>query len=209
MPRSACSNLPICFSVAPVNEPFSWPKSSDSISSSGIAAQLTWMKRSRLRRLLRWIARATSSLPAPLSPSSSTVALVGAARLIASQIWRSDALSPTIWWRASTARFSERFSSTQPRLVERVADRDQHALARQRLLDEVEGAELGRLDRGAHRAVPGDDHDRQRLVDLPDLLQRLEAVHAAGILMSRNTRSGGSRSTSASASGPLDASWTS
>ena len=35
VPRSACSNLPICFSVAPVNEPFSCPKSSDSISSSG------------------------------------------------------------------------------------------------------------------------------------------------------------------------------
>ena len=111
MPLSACSNLPICFSVAPVNEPFSWPNSSDSISSSGIAAQFTCTKRSRLRRLLRWIDRATSSLPAPLSPSSSTVALVGAARLIASQIRRSAALSPTIWCRASTARFSDRFSS--------------------------------------------------------------------------------------------------
>ena len=96
MPRSACSNLPICFSVAPVNDPFSWPNSSDSISSSGIAAQLTCTNRSRLRRLLRWIVRATSSLPTPLSPRSSTVALVGAARLIASQICRSAGLSPTI-----------------------------------------------------------------------------------------------------------------
>ena len=68
MPRSACSNLPTCFSVAPVNEPFSWPNSSDSISSSGIAAQFTCTKRSRLRRLLRWMVRATSSLPTPLSP---------------------------------------------------------------------------------------------------------------------------------------------
>src|SRR5258708_21722255 len=82
VPRSACSNLPICFSVAPVNEPFSWPKSSDSISSSGMAAQLTWMNRSRLRRLLRWMARPTSSLPAPLSPSRSTVAVVGAATVL-------------------------------------------------------------------------------------------------------------------------------
>ena len=53
VPRSACSNLPICFSVAPVNEPFSWPNSSDSISSSGIAAQFTCTKRWPARGLLR------------------------------------------------------------------------------------------------------------------------------------------------------------
>ena len=44
---------------------------------------MTCTKRSRLRRLLRWIVRATSSLPTPLSPVISTVALVGAARPIA------------------------------------------------------------------------------------------------------------------------------
>jgi len=46
----------------PVNDPFSCPKSSDSISSSGIAAQFTCTNRSRLRRLLRWIARANQFL---------------------------------------------------------------------------------------------------------------------------------------------------
>ena len=49
VPLCASSNLPICFSVAPVNEPFSCPKSSLSISSSGMAAQLTWMKASSRR----------------------------------------------------------------------------------------------------------------------------------------------------------------
>ena len=38
----------------------------DSIRSSGIAAQLTWMNRSRLRRLLRGIMRETSSFPTTL-----------------------------------------------------------------------------------------------------------------------------------------------
>ena len=85
MPLSASSNLPICFSVAPVNEPFSWPNSSLSISSSGMAAQLTWTNASSLRRLLRWMARATSSLPTPLSPVMRTVAFVGAARATASR----------------------------------------------------------------------------------------------------------------------------
>ncbi len=141
MPRSACSNLPICFSVAPVNEPFSWPNSSDSISSSGIAAQFTCTKRSRLRRLLRWIDRATSSLPAPLSPSISTVALVGAARLIASQTCRSaGALADHLVAHFDGALQRAVLVAPAASLIERVADGDQHALAGERLLDEVEGA---------------------------------------------------------------------
>ena len=47
------------------------------------------------RRLLRWIARATSSLPTPLSPVISTVAAVGAARRTASSTPRSAGPSPT------------------------------------------------------------------------------------------------------------------
>jgi len=96
VPLWASSNLPICFSVAPVNEPFSWPNSSLSISSSGMAAQLTWTKDSSLRRLLRWIARATSSFPTPLSPVMKTVAFVGAARRTASQTFSRTGLCPTI-----------------------------------------------------------------------------------------------------------------
>ena len=42
------------------------------------------------------MARATSSLPTPLSPVISTVALVGAARLTASQTFCSAGLSPTM-----------------------------------------------------------------------------------------------------------------
>ena len=38
MPPCACSNLPIRCLTAEVNDPFSWPKSSLSISSLGIAA---------------------------------------------------------------------------------------------------------------------------------------------------------------------------
>ena len=42
MPPSASSNLPRRAEVAPVKAPFSWPNSSLSISSVGIAAQLTF-----------------------------------------------------------------------------------------------------------------------------------------------------------------------
>jgi hypothetical protein len=110
VPRSACQNLPICFTVAPVNDPFTRPNSSDSINSSWIAAQLTSMKRCAARELLRWIVRATSSLPTPLSPSNITVALVGAARVTASRTTRSAGLPPTISYFASIPSFNSRFS---------------------------------------------------------------------------------------------------
>ena len=53
--------------------PFSWPNSSDSTSASGIAATLTATNGCPRRSLRAWIARATSSLPVPLSPVISTV----------------------------------------------------------------------------------------------------------------------------------------
>ncbi len=176
MPRSACSNLPICFSVAPVNDPFSWPNSSDSISSSGIAAQLTCTNRSRLRRLLRWIARATSSLPVPLSPRISTrrVRRRGALDRVP-DLPQQPALADHL-----VAGFDGALERAilvlQARAVQRVLDRDEDAFARQRLLDEVERAELRRLDRRAHRAMPRDHDDRERLVRLLDLLQHFEPV---------------------------------
>jgi two-component system, NarL family, invasion response regulator UvrY len=59
-----------------VKAPRSWPKSSDSNSVSGIAAQFTLMNGASRRRLARCTARANSSLPVPESPSSSTLAAV-------------------------------------------------------------------------------------------------------------------------------------
>jgi hypothetical protein len=84
----------------------------------------------------------------------------------------SPALSPIIWWRTSTAFFSVRTR------VERVAQADQHAVAGERLLDEVEGALLRRFHRGADRAVPRHHHHRQRLVHVAEPLEHLDAVHA-------------------------------
>jgi hypothetical protein len=72
-PPCASSKRPRRRWVAPVNAPFSWPKSSDAMSSRGIAAQLTLTKAPDARADRRWIARATSSLPVPVSPVISTV----------------------------------------------------------------------------------------------------------------------------------------
>ena len=66
--------------AAPVNAPFSWPKSSLSRSASGSAAQLSATNGLPVRGLDSWSARATSSLPVPLSPRTSTVARLRATR---------------------------------------------------------------------------------------------------------------------------------
>ena len=66
-----------------------------------MAAQLTLTKGRVARGLLRWIARATSSLPVPDSPVTSTEARVGAARPIASCTDRIGGEEPTIVNRSS------------------------------------------------------------------------------------------------------------
>ena len=73
-----------------------WPKSSLSIRSSGMAAQLTSTKGPDERRLRAWTARATSSLPVPFSPKISTRPLLGAAWVITARRSRMAGLSPTI-----------------------------------------------------------------------------------------------------------------
>jgi hypothetical protein len=53
VPPSASANLPRRVVVAPVNAPRTWPKSSDSSSVSGMAAQFTLMS-GISRCALRW-----------------------------------------------------------------------------------------------------------------------------------------------------------
>ena len=78
VPPSVSSKSPSLRASAPVKAPRSWPNSSLSKSCSGIAEQFSGVKGFLRRGLLKWIARATSSLPVPLSPRTSTVAGEGA-----------------------------------------------------------------------------------------------------------------------------------
>ena len=68
VPPSACSILPMRRRAAPVNEPASWPKISDSNSCSGRPPQLIGTKWRARRPLASCRQRATSSLPVPVSP---------------------------------------------------------------------------------------------------------------------------------------------
>ena len=98
VPPSACSNLPARSANAPVKDPFMWPNSSLSISSDGIAAQLTSTKACSRRGEASCSARATSSLPVPFSPVMSTRAARRAD--LGDQVPAracSTGLEPTIW----------------------------------------------------------------------------------------------------------------
>ncbi len=90
MPPCAASKRPFLPCRASVKAPFTWPKSSLSSSVSGSAPQLMLTKGPSARPESPWIARATSSLPVPLSPVTSTVELVGA---IARTISKSEAMT--------------------------------------------------------------------------------------------------------------------
>ena len=68
VPRLASSNRPSLCMIAPVNAPFSGPKSSLSKRPVGIAAQFNFTKELEQRGLRSWMARATSSFPVPVSP---------------------------------------------------------------------------------------------------------------------------------------------
>ncbi len=68
VPPFAAWKRPMRVAIAPVNAPLAWPKSSLSSRFSGMAPQLTATKGPFLRGLRRWISRAISSLPVPVSP---------------------------------------------------------------------------------------------------------------------------------------------
>ena len=87
VPPSACSKRPRRVVCAPVKAPRSWPKSSLSSRSFGIAAVLIATNGPLLPRSPRGLclcsARATSSLPEPDSPVISTVTLLWLSRPMA------------------------------------------------------------------------------------------------------------------------------
>ncbi len=137
------------------------------------------------RRLLRWIASATSSLPVPLSPVISTEASVGATRPISSRILRNRGSAPI------RARKSQRRSSSSrlagaplpsplPRERQGGLHRLQELGVRPRLGDEVRRASLHPLDRQADRSPGGDQDHRHPRPQPPDRGQQLQPLLPRG-----------------------------
>ncbi len=153
VPPSAVSNSPALAVTAPVKAPFSWPNSSLSSSVSGKAAQLiTTIGRSA--RLLCWCkARATSSLPVPLSPWIRMALSLGPARSIkrkTSCIAGDRPIISDLGWPRSSRALSCDVLFTQLPPLEGFLDQLLQFLQRKRLGQVVVGAQFhglhGRLD---------------------------------------------------------------
>ena len=176
VPPSASSNLPRRSAAAPVNAPFSWPNSSLSISSVGIAAQLTLTNGPGRERALamhvrreQFLARARLAREqhADVRPRHLRGLLDGLPerRALADHLRRvADQLAEAL------------VLALQVGALERVLRDEQHAVARERLLEKVERAAPRRVHRIADGAVPGDHHHRRRVVALPQRSQQVDAV---------------------------------
>ena len=163
--------------AAPVKAPLIWPNSSLSSSSAGIAAQFTATKGLALRRPWSCNARATSSLPVPVSPRIRTVASLSAAMPIAFCTRRIASLAPI-----SAVSLDSRHV---PRAIAHrrggsIADRRRvQVIAADRLGQMVEGAEPHRLDGVLGAGESRQHRDGRCMSARPDPAQNLDAVHAA------------------------------
>ena len=208
VPPSASSNLPRRSATAPVNAPRTWPKSSrlDQLFRNRGAVDLD-----ERRLCAGGSARGSPAPPAPCRcrsrRRSSTRPLVGAAIATCSRscAWRS-CRPPSSCWR-STRALRARFSASRSPLANRVANDQHRLLERQRLLDEVEGAQLDRAHRRLDVAVTRDDDDLRVHLALAQARQRHQTIHArqpdvedddvectaAGLVETRLPAVGGSR----------------
>ena len=189
VPPSASSNRPRRRATAPVNAPRSWPNSSDSISSSGMAAQLTSTNGPSRARRLR-VDGARDQLLARAALAVDEDAPVGRRRdgdLLA-QLLDEAALADDLL-AALELLAQVAVLPLEPPVVERARGGEERLLERQGLFDEVVGAELGGLDGGLDGAVSGDHDDRglgrRRLISAS-----ASRPSMPGIQMSRKIRSG-------------------
>src|SRR3974390_1656796 len=151
VPPSASTNLPACFSVAPVKAPFSCPNRIDSTRFSGSAPQLTATKGFALRAPEPWIARAINSLPVPDSPC-------------------------TITGMDEAAAFSVAQLGGKTARRQRIGERNLQPLGSGGLHDEVAGARAHRRDDVVDAAVRGLHDDREVGAGLAQARQHAQTV---------------------------------
>ena len=190
VPPSACSNLPARSAKAPVNEPFMCPNSSLSISSDGIAAQLTSTN--------AWSRRGDASCSAARDQLLAGAVLAGDQHPRGGRPHLGDQLAhalergaPAHHLVAALGDFPEAgVLAHQLGVRQRVPHGQQEPVGVERLLEEVEGAALGGLDRGGDGAVPGDHHDlRARSRDSRSRVS-VSSPSRPAIFTSRKTRCG-------------------
>jgi len=144
---------------------------------AGIAVQFTTTKGRALRRLARWIERATSSLPVPVSPRIRTVESTPARPAMVCRRTAMGGEPPTGGRRRRGAPRAGG-GEPEPPPARRRAAPGPAARPGPRFGQVLEGAEPDRFHRRGDGAVGGHDDERQLRGALPHRLQQLETVHS-------------------------------
>ena len=193
MPPSASSNRPFFCRSAPVKAPRSWPKSSLSSRCSGSAAQLTDHELAAPGHVAVMDRLGHQLLAGPGLAGHEH----GAAR-------RGDALHPREHLHHPAAPAQEVVVGVAPAepvaqvghlvdqaaVLERLVDQQLEPDRVDRLLEEVVGAQLHRLDGRLHRGVGRHDDDRDRQVAVANLADQVEAVDARQTQVGEDQREG-------------------
>ena len=178
VPPSACSMRPARAPAAPVNAPLAWPKSSASSSDSVSAAQLTatnaldraraaGVNRARGELLSRAGLAGDEHRPRRRGGAPDQILhLRHRAALADERVERRDRLNLPLQ-QVDLAR------ELAP--IDRRSDAHQQLVAEERLLHEVDGAELHGLDRGVDRAEAGHDDEGRVHAHVAELAQHVDA----------------------------------
>ena len=150
------------------------------MSCAESTGQFKLMSSVAARLLAAWTARATSSLPVPLSPVISTVSGVGATCAIRSRSVRMAALEPII--SGGTAPLpcpcGRRVLPHHAAVPQGLAHEPFELIDVERFFDVIEGPVPHGLDGRRHRGVGGDHHHLRVEPALFDLDDEFHAVHA-------------------------------
>ncbi len=167
MPRCATSISPAFAAVAPVNAPFSCPNNSDSINSRARPAQFRSTYGSRARGPLWCIQRASTPLPAPVSPRISTGAWLFTTRTRL-RLEIADRRARAEERRDGLPRLADLLAGDLPAVaavLEALLDHDQQRRQIDRLGQELLGARLDGPHRQLDRAVAGQHDDRHVAIE--------------------------------------------
>ena len=126
-----------------------------------------------------WIARATTSLPVPVSPSSSTVAVLGATRSTVSAMRAMRRVRPAHPEVPAVDFLAQALHlGLQATRLERARHHDLDRRGVERLGDEVVGTGSQRVHRLAHVAMRGDHDHQRRASHAAQTVEYRQAVHA-------------------------------
>ena len=176
VPPSASSNLPRRSAAAPVNAPFSCPNSSLSNELRRDRRAVDLDERTGRERALAMHVRGEQLLArAGLAEQQHGDVRPRDLRRLLHGLQKRRA-PPDHPRRVAHQLAKALVLALQIQSLQRVLGHEQHAIARERLFQEIERAAARRHDGVLDRAVPGDHHDGRRDVALPDRPEQIDAV---------------------------------